>query len=105
MELKLLEIRDRMTFIPVYALRVNGDDSPLLRMAGFGLHDYVILGRLNKGEQTYNAFDWNDRTMQTAHLWIIENWFSLVNGSVVDVQFILGETPEPCRSQLLTDWE
>lgn len=100
MEVKVLEIRDKMTFIPAYAVLVNGADSPLLRAAGFGRRDYVILGRLNKGEQTYNAYDWNDRTMQTAHLWIIENWESLENGSVVDVQFILGESVVPCASEV-----
>ena len=47
----------------------------------------------------YDAYDWRDRTMQVAHDYIEKNWGDLVDGAVVDVQFILGETAAPKVSE------
>jgi hypothetical protein len=95
MKMKLLEIRDTGTFIPAIAIAVSGRDHYLLRQAGYGIRRDILLGSLNKGLLTYNAFDWvecGSRTMHQAHLWIIKNWDHLNSGDVVDVEYILGET-------------
>jgi len=37
------------------------------------------------------------------HLYITEHWNELESGDVIDVRFILGETPHPCLSECLSD--
>lgn len=98
MQVKLLEIRDRMTFLPVYAISTepsNAGQSYLLRRVGFNTGDAIILSRLNgESPSSADAYFWNDRTMQAAHLYIDSNWNDLKDGDVVDIEFILGETIE-----------
>ncbi len=108
MEVKLIEIRDRATFIPAMAVRlyVNdpyGEDSQeywLLKRAGYDNTQlyvtsdefYVVLWRLGGGPAEYDAYAWGNRTMATAHAFIIEHWRTIQSGQVIDVEFILGET-------------
>ena len=97
MQIKLLEIRDRGTFIPVMAARFNGSEHRLFRAAGFGVgQPAIIVVKLTGGAcaAEYDPFNWpkNPRTMHEAHLAIEKSWDSLQNGSVVDVEFELGET-------------
>ena len=96
MQTKLFEIRDRDTFIPVMAIAFSGGDHPLLRQAGYGRGTpYVIVIKLTGGveEAHDSAFGWpNRRTMTNAHLYIEKEWDTLVDGDVIDVEFILGET-------------
>lgn len=108
MQIKTIEIRDRATFIPAMAIRLGSEQSErdryLLARAGFGrYHDnhleYVILVRLNEQRCAWDPYEWADRTMQTAHAHILNNWESLETGAVVDVQFINGETAAPKRSE------
>lgn len=108
MEVKLLEVRDRMTFLPVYAMSTkpsNSEQSYLLHRLGFNSGDAIILARLN-GEtpSSADAYFWNDRTMQTAHLYIDEHWPELKDGDVIDVEFILGETTEKKTSERNEDY-
>ena len=92
----------------------------LLRRAGYGGGRpqgglpgdvYVKLSQLDKGWSTYNAFDWrtgddgcprSQRTMHVAHRYIIEHWQELTSGDVIDVEYILGETTAPKKSEQLT---
>jgi len=116
---KLFEIRDKGTFMPVMAVRLvptaqsaNFDrEHWLLRRAGYGdaqlmtepgfLEPYVILAKLDGVEAQYDPFLWgaHRRTLRAAHLHIIEKWWELNSGDLIDVQFILGETPEPKKSE------
>ena len=94
MEVKLLEIRDRMTFSPVFAFYTHTDNEKqwrLLRASGYGL-PLVVMGRLQGGPCHHDPYEWNDRTFKEAHLYIQDNWHSLKKGEVVDVEFIKGET-------------
>ena len=96
MQTKLFEIRDRDTFIPVMATAFFSAEHSLLRQAGYD-HDlpYVIVIKLTGGveEAHDSAFGWlNHRTMTNAHLYIEKEWDTLVDGDVIDVEFILGET-------------
>jgi hypothetical protein len=106
MQVKILEVRDRMTFLPVMAVLVrptNFNQEYLLRRAGFiTLDTYVVLTKLTDLKTAYDEdYGWGDRTMTTAHKYIHENWDKLADGAVVDVEFILGETSEPKQSELV----
>jgi len=103
MQAYTVEIRDRMTFIAAVALVVSSEvpderDAYLLRRMGFGPTPMVLLIRLG-GAAHYDAFAWGDRTMQTAHQWMAQHIDELSPGLVVDVEYILGETAEPKRSE------
>jgi hypothetical protein len=95
---KTIEIRDKGTFIPAIAVSVSGTDGYLMRRAGFN-HRMVYLIHANSERCAYDPFTWADRTMQTAHLFIEKEWDSIRDGQVVDVQFVLGETPSPKVSE------
>lgn len=112
---KLFELRDRGTFIPILAIRLNMGQSSercryLLGRAGYGTlleeqSQHVLLMNLDYPERSHNSFyDWNDRTYQTAHQYIIENWSDLESGQVIDVEFILGETDKPKQSEMFSEW-
>ena len=94
----MLELRDRMTFIPTLAIEISGEDGYLARRAGYGPL-CVLFGRLNGGTFHYDPYDWADRTWKTAHTLIIEHFNELKDGDVVDVEFILGETTTPKQSE------
>src|SRR6266851_1243180 len=106
MQTKLLEIRDRATFIPVMATAFTGDEHHLFRAAGYARRQrYVMVVKLTGGHvaATYDPFQWNDlsRTMQEAHIFIENNWQAITDGQVIDVEFILGETAAPKTPQHL----
>jgi hypothetical protein len=99
-ETKFIEIRDRATFIPALAIRLDPDTAQeitLCRRVGYALIDDTILMMLNGRSWAFNdPYDWKDsRTMKTAHDHIIKNWSAIKSGDVVDVEFILGEKAEP----------
>lgn len=112
MQIKLLEIRDKSTFIAVGAVRVLGDSDEqrfLLRRSGWGsaqidgndVQTYLFsLGDPERGIN-YDPWGWGGRarTYQVAHKYINAHWEELVDGSVVDVEFILGETSTPKVSE------
>ncbi len=99
MTTKLLEIRDRHTTVPALAIQVCGDDGYLMRRAGFeGPMVYLIMLATEKCR--YDPYNWdNMRTMGNAHNFIVDHWDLLNDGDVVDVEFILGETSAPKRSE------
>ena len=98
---KAFEIRDSMTFIPVIATKLDTTDY-LVRRAGFitGTAPVMIV-RLDNCISSFKSDEWSGfgRTMPVAHRYIQDNFDSLENGAVVDVQFILEETKEPKRSE------
>lgn len=125
METKAFEIRDEGTFIPVIATRMTpwpqprlGEMTPwelrtkqereryLLRRSGFSFDDpLVMLCRMEANgscphEASYDVYGWGGaRTMAIAHDFIQRNWDKLKSGEVIDVQFILKETPAPKLSE------
>lgn len=110
---KTFELRDRMTFIPVFAIytgectSLTSADRYLLRRCGYDPdpnHPAIILGRLDgSGKVASDPYEWDDRTFQTAHLKLLEGLFhSLESGAVLDVEYLLGETPAPKRSERFT---
>lgn len=98
MTTKLFEIRDRGTFIPAMAVQVSEADGYLMRRAGFG-SPMVYLIALATEQCRYDPYNWGNRTMNAAHLFIAEHFEELENGAVVDVEFILGESSKPKISE------
>lgn len=109
MQAKVLEILDRCTFIPALAIRqsypLDRSAVRLLARAGFGTSfeaqcDYVLLIRLSDMEAQHDCHKWGNRTMLHAHLHIASAWDDLEHGSVIDIEFILGETDAPKVSEV-----
>ena len=100
MEVKCLELRDRMTFIPVICLRpvpTNEAQRYLLRRDGYRGDDSehcIILIQAQCRGVAYDCYGWpsSPRTYQVAHNYIATRWSALSDGDVIDVEFILGET-------------
>lgn len=101
MDTKFVEIRDEGTFIPALAIRISGADGYLSRRAGFGDTACVYLIALATEKAAYDPYSWGNRTMVAAHRWLEEHYDTHKDGAVVDVQFILGETPAPKLSERL----
>jgi hypothetical protein len=51
----------------------------------------------------YDPYTWDNRTMKVAHLFISANYADLLDGQVVDVEFILGESKKPKLSERPVD--
>lgn len=104
----MFEIRDRMTFIPVLATKLDTSDAPeseayLVSRAGFGRHSpEVLVTRLGDGEveTNYEPGQWEcGRTMGMAHVHIKRLFDVLEPGAVIDVEYILGETDSPKKPE------
>lgn len=107
MDVKLFEVRDEATLVPVLGIRLyarNEAERWLLSRAGYGptavnQSGYVVLWRLIGGEAQWDRCAWGGRTMPAAHGWIQENWDKLASGDVVDVRVALGEATVPVASE------
>lgn len=113
MTTKTFEVRDRGTFVPMMAIRLDPADERdrwLLARAGYGRspetqREYVILLNLTDGGRgTYDPAGWETRarTFPIAHQYIIDNFDALGNGSVICVEHILGERESPKVSEQVT---
>lgn len=122
MDVKLIEIRDKVTCIPAMAVRLRNrtpEEFFLLRRAGYGADQiggqeeslgtlaggrepYIILCKLDGVEAEYDPYNWrSSRTMPVAHRWLIEHWGETTSGDVLDVEFVLGESAAPRVSERL----
>lgn len=117
METKMIEIRDRGTFVPALAVKLsssNQQEQFLLSRAGWS--DEAIRGSAETGIMLYpfngyrahtDVYDWEarngSRTFQVVHKFLEKNWLLVTPGMVVDVEFILGETAAPKLSERMTD--
>jgi hypothetical protein len=110
MEVKLFEVRDRMTLIPCIAMRpeITGEgkgsrDVWLLSKAGYGKNpkdnvSYVFftpLTGLHEHEIYCDYFTWINPTLRVAHEYIQRNWLFLTTGDVIDIEFITGQSKTP----------
>lgn len=106
MNAKVIEIRDKMTYIPVLAIRPdameNGDINPYVQAAlswagyGFAANNSVIVVNLHTTEAHNNPYLWeNSRTMNLAHEYIEEHYDDLKDFDIVDVEYIQGEQKTP----------
>lgn len=106
-EVKMLEIRDRATCIPAMAVALkdsNPKASRILWRAGFTPSGatFIHLTHLSSDESHYAPYNWgrNSRTMKEAHDYIAKEWDNIATGDVIDVEFILGESPTPKESEI-----
>jgi hypothetical protein len=105
MEVKMLEIRDAGTFIPVMCIQPLPDNEGqryLLRRDGYSCdpHDpIVIMVDAQCRGASYDPYDWGSDTHKIAHDYIQKNWSVLRDGDVIDVEFILGKRTEPKISE------
>lgn len=105
MQTKAVEIRDRHTFIPAIATLLEAASEPeryLMARCGFpGNGSHVVLTKLVDGSSSHDPYRWpgDTRTMRIAHRWILDFFPELEDGAVVDVEWILGETPAPRESE------
>lgn len=105
MEVKLLEVRDHMTYMPAIAIRctpANEAERYMLARAGYGVGEarqgkFVLFAPEADPTLQYSPGKWSDRTRATAHKWIRDHWEELEPGAVVDVRVILGEAETPAR--------
>ena len=107
MTVKSIEIRDRGTFVPALAIRLDPSDERdrfLLARAGFGTtpeaqRAYVLLINLVK-DAPYDAHAHGQaRTLTVAHLHLIDNFDRVDNGAVIDVEYLLCERDAPKVSE------
>ena len=103
---KLFEIRDKVMFIPILAIKLapeNEQESWLLARAGYraDVGNKVLMCQINGGEGKCSSdpYFWGGRTYPTAHLYIIEHWDVLRSGAVIDVEFILGDATQAKTSE------
>lgn len=113
---KTFEVRDRATFIPVLAVKLEPGcdaDRYLFGRAGYGLTPddqahFVMVCRVDGGEgfATTDQHGWpgGTRTMMYAHHHIREHFDELASGAVVDVEFLQGVTTEPKKSERETSF-
>jgi hypothetical protein len=105
MKTKLIEIRDRATLIIALCVDMQPDNETQrwgLRRYGYacdGRPNVMITHATGERRASNDPYYWNDRTWSTAHHHILENWTTLSDGDVVDVEFILGETDKPKVSE------
>lgn len=107
---KTFEFRDKMTFIPVLAVKLEPNspaDNFLFMRAGYGFSKeeqcgYVGLAQIDggRGQFATDPYDWGqNRTMHYGHLHVNKHFDELQSGSVVDVEFLLGESGSPKLSE------
>lgn len=111
MEVKLFELRDEATHIPLLAVRMlpaNLREQYILQRAGYHHFDTPLVmitaayGGCRAEWDPYAWGAWGSRTYRCAHEYITSNWAGLSSGDVVDVRFILGETTKPAESEQWT---
>lgn len=115
MNAKLIEIRDRGTFVPALAVRLCSEveqEQWLLRRAGWsdeaargeanGAETGVMLYPLTGNRAFCEPFGWGGRTYPIVHQHLIVNWNDIKPGDVIDVEFILGEVSTPKQSEKVT---
>lgn len=104
-EIKILEIRDHATFIPVICIKPVAENEAqhyLLRRDGYSLDlndPIVIMIDAQCRNVSYDPYNWRSDTHKVAHDYILRNWKTLKDGDVVDVEFILGLTKVPKTSE------
>lgn len=99
MQIKLFELRDKGTFIPLCGVRLlptNASEHYLIRRGGWEDSVPYYLFNLQASKIGYEFFD---RTYSVALNYVKENWNEIKSGSVIDIQNILGETSEVAISE------
>jgi hypothetical protein len=95
MQTKLLEVRNRTRRIPILAMEIGPDSeaaAELLQRFGLSESNGVVVVNL-KDQTSLGGASEICSAMAIAHAYIDGRFDLLTDGDVVDVEFILGETP------------
>ena len=110
MKCKAFELRDRGTFFPAVAIKLEPDNEAeryLLRRAGFSLQPgdtQILLGSLEGGPFHYDEYDvQGNSTRFTALQYIRAHFDELEPGAVICTETIRGERDQPKISERLED--
>jgi hypothetical protein len=108
MQVKCLEIRDAMTFLPVICIKPVPDNNAqryLLRRDGYSCQSddtIIIMIDAQCRGVSFDAYDWPSGTKRVAHHYIEKHWDELRDGDVVDVEYILGTSDTKKESERVT---
>lgn len=108
LESKVLEVRDIATHIDVLAIRMlakNDIQNYYIHVRSGYPRNGSCIGMVtlnNCAPGNVDPYAWGDRTYATAHNYIYDHFDELIDGDVVDVEFILGEKPTKKVSERLT---
>lgn len=107
MKQKLIEIRDSGTCITAIAIKTeaaNEFEEHFFGRGGWSNSNVVLIKCNGETRANYDPFDWRadgSRTMFEAHRYIVEHFDELEDYALVDVQYILGETDQIKKSDIL----
>lgn len=112
MEVKVLEIRDSLTYLGALAIKMTSSDpiqSRHLWRAGYEPGSpCIVMVRLNDAQGACDPYMWPERsggtrTMAHAHLYVVEHWDELRDGDVIDIEHIywqeLGLAAQPAKKE------
>jgi hypothetical protein len=106
-DIKTVEIRDRGTLIPAFAIRMlpaNEKEAFFFNESGYRSkpHPCILLIPFEAPWQSVRSSDEQDgrngRTLSIAHKWIEDHFDEIEACQVIDVEFILKEVDKPCLS-------
>jgi hypothetical protein len=108
MKMKTLEIRDAGTLIMAVAIEGKPEtenERLALDRCGFPKDgSSIILMSLYDQRATNDPYDkiwFGSRTMAFAHNWIIDNWATVNDGDLIDVEFLEGKRDAPKLAEVL----
>lgn len=108
--IKTVEIRDRATLIPAFAIKMLPSDEYelfLFKNAGYGyVHHCVMLVPIEApwlSARSSDEYRNSARTLPIAHQWIEDHFDEIKNGDVIDVEFILGEKDRPSLNSFIEE--
>lgn len=105
MEYKYFEVRDRSTCMIVLAIKTTRNieqEDKFLNRLGYGKDSIILLDLSNSMKANHDPYKWSDsRTLKNAHLYIEDNFDYLYNFSVIDIEYILGETSSSKTSDII----
>lgn len=104
-EYKNLEVRDRGTLYTVLAFRVIPDspnEEAFMKRAGYSSEypDVFLMTYDPDCRCSYDPYSWAERTLHEAHRWIRDNFESINNYDVIDVEYLLGESNTKKESEI-----
>jgi len=114
---KIIEVRDAGTHVDVLAIRLeaqNEQERYILARSGYGggnedFANFTLMIDLNWPVSIWgSAYECEmdtrpSRTFYEAHRELTKNWDAYKSGDVLDVQFVIGETDHPKKSDRFYD--
>ena len=100
---KFVAVMDRGTRLPLIASRFHPEsleEAVMFSTHGFGVdpQEYTFFYSINTGTCSYDPYKMGDRyTLTPACVYIRDNWDEVESGSVVDAEYLRGETEKPRR--------